>query len=222
MREAPALSIIATLQDAGASVRGYDPESVEQARTLLPGVEFADNAYDCVAGADAVAILTEWDKFRALDLARLSPGRRAAAVRHGTRLRSGPTSTSTLRRSASASGCEKVVSSTRACGSARSRRTARCSATTVLPVPAEPAMRSRIELQVERRGLHRLLLGGREAREGVGEGVGDAEVHQNTRLPQAMSPFGDIRGTHPFAIAHPVFASRCGARRPWAGPLLVE
>ena len=71
MREAPALSIIATLQDAGASVRGYDPESMEQARPLLPGVEFADNAYDCVAGADAVAILTEWDEFRALDLARL-------------------------------------------------------------------------------------------------------------------------------------------------------
>ena len=71
MREAPALSIIATLQDAGAAVRGYDPESMEQARPLLPGVEFATNAYDCVAGADAVAILTEWDEFRALDLGRI-------------------------------------------------------------------------------------------------------------------------------------------------------
>ena len=50
MREAPALSIIATLQDAGAAVRGYDPESMDQARPLLPGVEFATNAYDCVAG----------------------------------------------------------------------------------------------------------------------------------------------------------------------------
>ena len=71
MREAPALSIIATLQDAGAAVRGYDPESMDQARPLLPGVEFATNAYDCVAGADAVAILTEWDEFRALDLGRI-------------------------------------------------------------------------------------------------------------------------------------------------------
>ena len=71
MREAPALSIIATLQDAGAAVRGYDPESMEQARPMLPGVEFATNAYDCVAGADAVAILTEWDEFRALDLGRI-------------------------------------------------------------------------------------------------------------------------------------------------------
>ncbi len=71
MREAPALSIIATLQDAGATVRGYDPESMEQARPLLPGVEFAANAYECVAGADAVALLTEWDEFRALDLGRI-------------------------------------------------------------------------------------------------------------------------------------------------------
>ena len=71
MREAPALSIIAALQDAGAAVRGYDPESIEQARPLLRGVEFAANAYECAAGADAGAILTEWDEFRALDLARL-------------------------------------------------------------------------------------------------------------------------------------------------------
>ncbi len=77
MREAPALSIIATLQDAGATVRGYDPESIEQARPLLRGVEFAANAYDCVADADAVAILTEWDEFRALDLGRLKAALKA-------------------------------------------------------------------------------------------------------------------------------------------------
>ena len=71
MRDAPSLSVIATLQDAGAQVRGYDPESTEQARPLLPGIEFADSAYDCVEGADAVAILTEWDEFRALDLGRI-------------------------------------------------------------------------------------------------------------------------------------------------------
>ena len=72
-------------------------------------------------------------------------------------------------------------------------------------------MRSRIELQVERRGLHRLLLGGREAGEGVGEGVGDAEVHQNTRLPQAMSPFGDIGGHTP-SRSHIRFLRRDAAR----------
>ena len=77
MREAPALSIIATLQDAGATVRGYDPESMDQARPLLPGVDFAENAYACVEGADAVAILTEWDEFRALDLARIKTSLKA-------------------------------------------------------------------------------------------------------------------------------------------------
>jgi UDPglucose 6-dehydrogenase len=71
MREAPALAIVTALQDAGAKVRGYDPESMEQARPLLPGMDFADNAYACIEGADAVAILTEWDEFRALDLARM-------------------------------------------------------------------------------------------------------------------------------------------------------
>ena len=71
MREAPALAIVTALQDAGARVRGYDPESMDQARPLLPGMTFAANAYACVEGADAVAILTEWDEFRALDLARL-------------------------------------------------------------------------------------------------------------------------------------------------------
>ncbi len=71
MREAPALAIVTALQDAGASVRGYDPEAMEQARPLLPGMQFAANAYDCVTGADAVAIVTEWDEFRALDLERM-------------------------------------------------------------------------------------------------------------------------------------------------------
>ena len=71
MRDAPALAIVTALQDAGASVRGYDPESMEQARPLLPGMTFATSAYDCVDGADAVAIVTEWDAFRALDLGRV-------------------------------------------------------------------------------------------------------------------------------------------------------
>ena len=71
MREAPALAIVTALQDAGARVRGYDPEGMDQARPLLPGMTFTANAYECVTGADAVAIVTEWDEFRALDLARV-------------------------------------------------------------------------------------------------------------------------------------------------------
>ena len=71
MREAPSLAIVTALQDAGAIVRGYDPEGMAQAKPLLPGMIFAANAYDCVTGADAVAIVTEWDEFRALDLRRI-------------------------------------------------------------------------------------------------------------------------------------------------------
>ena len=71
MREAPSLSVIAGLQDAGAKVRAYDPEGMEQARTMLENVDYADNAYDCISGADALVIVTEWDAFRALDLDRV-------------------------------------------------------------------------------------------------------------------------------------------------------
>jgi len=72
MRDAPSLSIVQALQDAGASVRGYDPEGIEQARPLMPGVEFFDSPYDAAKGADAVVLVTEWDVLRALDLRQLA------------------------------------------------------------------------------------------------------------------------------------------------------
>ncbi|WCS24397.1 UDP-glucose/GDP-mannose dehydrogenase family protein [Methylobacterium sp. NMS14P] len=71
MRDAPSLAIVAGLQDAGAVVRAYDPEGMEQARPLLPGVAFAEDAYHCAEGADVLVLVTEWDAFRALDLDRL-------------------------------------------------------------------------------------------------------------------------------------------------------
>ena len=71
MREAPSLSIITALQDAGAIVRGFDPEGTEQARELLQNVELCDQAYTCLKGADAVVIVTEWNEFRALDMRRV-------------------------------------------------------------------------------------------------------------------------------------------------------
>jgi UDPglucose 6-dehydrogenase len=71
MRAAPALDIVPALQAMGAHVRAFDPEGRE-ARVLLAGVAFADDPYAAVTGADAVAILTEWDQFRALDLDRIA------------------------------------------------------------------------------------------------------------------------------------------------------
>lgn len=72
MRDAPSLSVIAALQDAGATVRAYDPEGFEQARPLLPGVEFSVSPYAAAEGAHALVIVTEWDEFRALDLSRMA------------------------------------------------------------------------------------------------------------------------------------------------------
>ncbi len=72
MRDAPSLSIVQALQDGGAEVRGYDPEGIEQARPLMPGVEFFESPYEAAQGADAVVLVTEWDVLRALDLSRLA------------------------------------------------------------------------------------------------------------------------------------------------------
>jgi UDPglucose 6-dehydrogenase len=71
MREAPSLAIVSTLQEAGALIRAYDPEGMEQAKSLLHKVAYSPDAYSCVEGADALVIVTEWDAFRALDLDRI-------------------------------------------------------------------------------------------------------------------------------------------------------
>jgi len=71
MREAPSIPLITALIDQGASVRAYDPESMEQARKELPEIHYAADAYACAKDADALVIVTEWEQFRALDLKRL-------------------------------------------------------------------------------------------------------------------------------------------------------
>jgi UDPglucose 6-dehydrogenase len=71
MREAPSLAIVTALQDAGATVRAYDPAGMEQAKKVLENVEYSDGPYACAEGAHALVIVTEWEQFRALDLDRL-------------------------------------------------------------------------------------------------------------------------------------------------------
>jgi UDPglucose 6-dehydrogenase len=80
MREAPSIDIIRTLQDGGATVRAYDPEGMAAAKTMLPDVAYARDAYDCARDADALVIVTEWDMFRALDLGRLKSALAAPLV----------------------------------------------------------------------------------------------------------------------------------------------
>ena len=71
MREAPSIPLITALQDMGAKVRAYDPNGMEQAKSVLANVAFCKDAYDCAQGASALVIVTEWEQFRALDFARL-------------------------------------------------------------------------------------------------------------------------------------------------------
>ena len=70
MREAPSLGIIAGLPAGGAKIRAFDPEGMDEAKALLDGVEWCEDAYDAVTGAEALTIVTEWNEFRALDLER--------------------------------------------------------------------------------------------------------------------------------------------------------
>jgi UDPglucose 6-dehydrogenase len=71
MRESPAIAIVQTLQDAGATIRAYDPEGMDQAKKDLPDIGYCAGAYETMDGADALVIVTEWDAFRALDLPRV-------------------------------------------------------------------------------------------------------------------------------------------------------
>ncbi len=71
MRDAPSLDLVAGLAAAAAKIRAHDPQAMEQASALLPGVEFCADPYLCAEEASALVIVTEWEAFRALDLARV-------------------------------------------------------------------------------------------------------------------------------------------------------
>lgn len=71
IREAPSLTVVPLLQEAGAMIAAFDPAAMEPGAEELPNVTWAQSAYDAAEGADALVILTEWHEFRALDLSRL-------------------------------------------------------------------------------------------------------------------------------------------------------
>jgi UDPglucose 6-dehydrogenase len=71
MRDSPAIAVAQTLTDAGVAVAAYDPEGMEVAAPLMPEVAMCQDPYEAIDGADVVAIVTEWDAFRALDLGRV-------------------------------------------------------------------------------------------------------------------------------------------------------
>ena len=80
MRESASLEVIPALKRAGAAVRAFDPEGMPEAKRLLDGVVWCESAYATLEGADALAILTEWNEFRALDLKRMKSLLKAPVV----------------------------------------------------------------------------------------------------------------------------------------------
>src|SRR5216117_1085566 len=87
MREAKSIEVIAGLRAAGAVVRAYDPVATANARRVLPvAVEYCDSPYDAATGADAVALVTEWNEFKFLNLERLRAVMRRPLVFDGRNL----------------------------------------------------------------------------------------------------------------------------------------
>jgi UDPglucose 6-dehydrogenase len=80
MRDSPAIAVAQTLTDAGVEVHAYDPEGMELAKPLMPKVVMCSNPYEAIEGADAIAIVTEWDAFRALDLNRVKQLAKAPVI----------------------------------------------------------------------------------------------------------------------------------------------
>ena len=70
MRDAPSLEILPRLAAAGAGIRAFDPEAMDEARKLMPEFVYCQDAYQTMEGADALILLTEWNAFRGLDLGR--------------------------------------------------------------------------------------------------------------------------------------------------------
>ncbi len=72
MRDAPALAILPALLEKGARVRAHDPQGMNEAAKLLPdGVQYCEDAYEAVTGADAMILMTEWNVYRGVDLERV-------------------------------------------------------------------------------------------------------------------------------------------------------
>lgn len=80
-RESPAMEIVAALIERGAVVRAFDPKAMPTAKLLVgDAIEYASDACDAAKGADVVAILTEWDDFKAIDLKALKNAVKSAKI----------------------------------------------------------------------------------------------------------------------------------------------
>ena len=89
MREAPSIALIKRLLTAGAYVRVYDPQAAANAESVLgprDGVTYADTAFSALTGADALALVTEWEEFRAPNVARMRDALKTPVIFDGRNL----------------------------------------------------------------------------------------------------------------------------------------
>ena len=71
MRDSPSLELLPALVSAGAEVRAFDPQGMDEAKLVIDGVSWCEGVYDAIQGSELLVILTEWNEFRALDLKRV-------------------------------------------------------------------------------------------------------------------------------------------------------
>jgi len=87
IREAPAFEIIEALLKEGVTVAVYDPEAMENSRRVLgESVRFAEKQYECLEGADALVIATEWNEFRTPDFSKIESVMRTKSIFDGRNL----------------------------------------------------------------------------------------------------------------------------------------
>jgi UDPglucose 6-dehydrogenase len=71
MRDAPSLTILPRLAAAGLEIVAHDPAGMAEARRLMPGIKYCDDAYATLKDADCLVLLTEWNAYRAMDIDRM-------------------------------------------------------------------------------------------------------------------------------------------------------
>ena len=71
MRESPAIDIVRAILERGGKVKAYDPVAMDEAKHFIDGIEYAADEYEAIRDADALVIVTEWNQFRALDMAKV-------------------------------------------------------------------------------------------------------------------------------------------------------
>ena len=87
MREAPSVTIIEGILSQGGKVRAYDPEAEKSARSVFGSrIEYVEHSYEALTGADALAIVTEWNEFREPDFARMRSLMKSPVVFDGRNL----------------------------------------------------------------------------------------------------------------------------------------